>query len=1166
MATKYSDIISIRPGKHAYNIEEETYKEWDSFIPNEQFNNVLRTIIRSVRGNDIDVHKSFWINGTYGTGKSHAAAVIAHLLSDPVEDIRKWVDYEYKEAKFGVLKESIYKLRETKRLLKVCLKGLKNIVHVSHLGPLLQTSVVKALAEDGIELVVETDYDALIKNIRENEVIWNNLIARNLSLSTIASDTGMLINKLENKDAATLQKAREALTNSGFSSNLPLEDIANWLIEIQNKLRESTSYSGLLIVWDEFTEVMEDAVGLSVLKKLQAISEKFMNAENDSFIFLISHPSAFNKFDPETTKQTDGRYLRMKYNMEPVSAFKIMSRKFCITDQHQHDEKRREFYNRYGELPNALIKKSNDVQETTNDLYNLFPIHPGTANLATHYATTIGSSSRSVFEFIGGNEKMKDFLNDAEAYSNGDTITADFLWDFVLAEFNNKLEIYGAVLERYNTNKNRVENQGKAANAIFKAILLLNAFNNVAEDESVIPTEDNIYQLFKGTSYYPAIESVLIWINEEGIIPRAPGNIFSVQFSSLPSHDIAEEKKKLYDVEFRYTSQILNFGDTARIEFEKQYMQMAIRPYVFDFFSEGLNESVVKSNIKRLKKDAKTSELCLVLLYARDNRELGILKQMAEECSKAGVNDDKDLKDIVFIVADTIFGQKEYERFIEYMASYSVSKNHSFIDQAKVHSRHAEEMIKEWMQKAFRGNATIWINGADFQTALKHLTKCLNGTIAPGIYPKSPDALEALRVKAPITFWKPQVSKEIIRKFIFSNNKAELLTLNNSMKPIQHLVQDAIDDNLEWKQDVPKDHPFKAVYDYINNSLNNFISHGNTANAFDFCERFDDLTKPPYGLYNNFASEAMVAFALRKWVNKIYDTVGKPRNANNIADDIISLIKYWETRKPAKLSFKLQTPEEGKLYKELTQMFRLDKAEGYSDISSMNDARYALTQEIERRGYPLWSLKYMTEDFITSQPRLTMNDEVQKLIDNIAEISQMKDMKNVQLVTSTLQLISKYRADFPDILSKENSFKNGFDNFLMQQPDVKLQAGELDDAMLYIKQNLHSTIGYWNEYEVIDRLKDWRLRQLLPPKEPEETDNEEEDDENRNDYFIIDEQKSSIVDEPTNQGYGPASSSEQKKKARDIIHKTNDADELRDIIDKLIDLGNPEVLKIILNR
>ena len=122
----------------------------------------------------------------------------------------------------------------------------------------------------------------------------------------------------------TYQKAKDAQRSANMAILFGQENIGSWLIEIQEKLRRETEYKGLLILWDEFTDVMDDSIGISVLKSLQTIAHKFANEENDSFLFLISHPSAFNKLGNEEIKQTDGRYHRMKYNMESVSAFKIM--------------------------------------------------------------------------------------------------------------------------------------------------------------------------------------------------------------------------------------------------------------------------------------------------------------------------------------------------------------------------------------------------------------------------------------------------------------------------------------------------------------------------------------------------------------------------------------------------------------------------------------------------------------------------------------------------------------------------------------------------------------------------------------------------------------------------------------------------------------------------
>ena len=110
MATKYSDIVDLRSGRSTYYLEDEKEGEWNVFIINDQFNDILRTVIRSVMNNDYDVHKSFWIEGTYGTGKSHAGAVIKHLLCDDIPAIEEWVYEEYKMPQFEALRQSLFAL------------------------------------------------------------------------------------------------------------------------------------------------------------------------------------------------------------------------------------------------------------------------------------------------------------------------------------------------------------------------------------------------------------------------------------------------------------------------------------------------------------------------------------------------------------------------------------------------------------------------------------------------------------------------------------------------------------------------------------------------------------------------------------------------------------------------------------------------------------------------------------------------------------------------------------------------------------------------------------------------------------------------------------------------------------------------------------------------
>ena len=1177
MATTYNDIIKKRPGRAAYSIEEEKDGQWESFIPNEQFNTVLRTVLRSVRGNDIDAHKSFWINGTYGTGKSHAVAVITHLLCDPVDKIQNWVNYEYKEEKFRVIREAIFSLRQNKRLLPVKIEGLCDMSHVSDLPLVLQSAVVKALNEQGLEFAVATDFDELISHIRNNGVIWDNLIERNLTLKSVASTRDKLIAKLLSKDMGTYQKAKDAQRAANLAIVFNTDNVGQWLIEVQEMLRANTDYKGLLILWDEFTDVMEDSVGVPVLKALQTIAQKFANKENDSFFFLISHPSAFNKLGNEETKQTDGRYHRMKYNMEPVSAFKIMSRKLEIVDGPRHQSMCDYFYGTNGQLLDLYTATSNDPAETRKDLQNLFPIHPATANLATHYATVVGSSSRSVFEFIGQNDAMEEFLASEEAFANRETVTADYLWDFVLKVFQEDVQNYGAVTERFNNYRAHLEAAGPAALAVFKGILLLNAFNNISGDNNndlVTPSEDNIINLFLGTQYEPEVEDVLKMFNDEGIIQRAPGGLYSVQFSALPSHEIEELKQSLKNdsSKFLYISKVLQFGDTAANFFKTKCVQKTNRAYTFNFYSEASNDSLLKDSIKRAKREANPSDLFLALMYSKNNAEVAHLRQVADETSKTVLNGEKDFADIVFIVFDSPFGDKEYERFIEYMANYSAAQSHGFLDQLNVHREHAIEMIKEWMLATQRGNAIIYLNGEQIPISVKHLSSQLNNIIAPLIFPKGPDAIEMLRAKAPSTFWKQQVSKEIIRTFVFATSKAEALSVNGPMKPVQYLIQDAVDDNLEWRQDIPAGHPFKVVFDFVQNK----IKYADKSLLFNFAEKFDDLRRPPYGLAANYASAAMVAFALRPWVNKIFDTLGKPLDQMRIVDAVSELFNVWDKGKSSnKLSFKFQTPEEGKLCKALVNTLKLNRLSGYSDISSLKDARFAITSGLlEGKGFPLWSLKYMDDAFCSAHPAIIINDDIRRLFDNIVAICAEKDIRNPALVKDTLDLIDGYRADIPDILSKPGNFENGFFNFLRSQEGIKLQDSELGSAYDFIKKHLESTVGYWSENEVAVTLKDWRIAENEAIEEERRRQEEEErrqkeaEDRKKQEEELkrLKEEAIRAKDKAKQELRGNLTALSKKKvSARELIDNAS-RDMLHDILDEVINLDYEFIVDKILEH
>lgn len=1044
----------------AYNIKNEGPDDWKTFIANDQFNDLLKKTISAVRNNDADSHKAIWVAGTYGSGKSHAGAVLKHLLCDEVKDIVDYVNEEYGEEKYNLLRNSILKLRESKRLFPVNLYGQQAIAHEADLSLQVQKEVIRALKNAGVKLTVQTDFDNYIQHIENEPDLWTMLIANNEVLKSVAPDLKMLKTRLANGDTEVLNRVTMALRNMGINVPIKNSNLKTWIFEVQNELRSLGVYDGLLIIWDEFTDVMRSDLGVPLLKILQEIAEDMMNPENDTYFLFLSHPSALNSLKEAEREQTRGRYHYVIYNMEPVSAFRIMSKKFVIVDKVLYNQRQEYFCSLHQELLSAFASSSTDPAQPQKDLANLFPVHPSTANLATYFAREAGSSSRSVFEFLACDE-VKAFFDNEDAYADKDTVTPNYLWDYVQEYFESDTARFGAVTERYNSHHLAVEAQGDDYLAVFKGILLLNALNNIANNDSVTPSEENIYNLFEGTPIYNNVGEILDYFNEKSIIQRQPNGNFSILFTALPTDEIQKIKEELKLTTFLFAEQVINFGDTAKNFMDKNLSQVA-RPLEFQFFSLTSNEYTLLNKIENFAKNATSYSVLLAFMVGKTRQDIFELKDIINKNKQ-----DERFKNICFVLLESPMGEKEYERFIEYQANATCAQKHGLANQQKTYTKNASEMISGWLGEIRGGNVTFCLRDDELPISGTRLASTINNSIAPAIFTSGPEALEIIRTRSSNTFWRKSSVKATVDNVLSFHTKEDIIAkCGGPAKHVEYLLQDSVDDNLEWKSDISSEHPLKKVCDYIQNVFN----HTNKNQSFNLGDKLIGLTLPPFGLFQSYAPMAMVAFAMRKYADKIFDLNGKPRTANHLVDDIVEMFKAWESGKTSpKLNFMFESKEAGAITKNLIKTFKLNKLPKYSDVSSLTDARWAMTHEYSASvGYPLWSLKYVPE----------CSDENRELIDGIIKvITDSESVKNPQLMSKVAEGL-KNNIDLGNLLLESaNNFETGFKNYVMTLEYINMTEPEFAEAKQFLEGHLEGTIGLWTERGVEDTLKNWRLAQ-----------------------------------------------------------------------------------------
>ena len=1061
MATKYNDIVTLRSMKPAYNIKYEGPDDWKSFIANDQFNDLLRKTISAVRNNDADNHKPIWIAGTYGSGKSHAGAVLKHLLCDSIDKITEYVDEEYHDSKYDLLRNSLMNLRHDTRLFPVNLYGQQDIAHEADLSLQLQKEVKNALKKEGISITVQTDFDNYIQHIENEPAFWEMLIQNNDELRSVAPSTDKLKSRLRSCDTEVLDRMRMALRNGGYSIPLQTANLQNWLFEVQGELRKQGTYKGLLIIWDEFTDIVRSDIGVQLLKILQNIAEAMMSPENDSYFLFLSHPSALNSLKEAERTQTMGRYHYVTYNMETVSAFRIMSKKFKVEDREKYELHRQYFCSILDELLTEFSSSSTDPSQTKADLSNLFPLHPATANLATYFAREAGSSSRSVFEFLACNE-VKAFFDDKEAYANKKTITSDYLWDYVHEYFESDSVRFGAVTERFNSNHVTVEAQGNEYLAVFKGVLLLNALNNIANESSVTPSEENILKLFEGTMLYDNVPAILSYFNEKGIIQRQPDGNYSILYTALPSNEIQGIKDDLRKTTYLYTDEVIVYGGVANAMIDR-WLLKATRQVSFKFFSLSSNEYVLLNKLENFARTALSYSVVLAIFVGRTKQELLELQAIVEKAVK-----DERFQKICFFVVETPMDEKKYERFIEYQANATCAQKHGLADQKETYSKNSEEMISNWMSEIRSGSITWYLHSEQGVISGSKIASALNTNIAPKIFTAGLESLMLIQMRSSNTYWKKASVKATVDSVLSYNTKQEVYDkLVPQAKHVEYLFQDSLDDNLEWKQDVGEEHPLKKVSNYIDSVLKRYRTNNQ---VFNLGEKLLDLTKPPYGLFQSYGPMAMVAFAMRKYVGKIFDTNGKPRTAKHLVDDIVEMFKVWESGKTStKLNFMFESKEAGSITKNLIKRFKLDRLPGYSDVSSLTDARWAMTHEYSASvGYPLWSLKYVPE----------CSDENRELIDGIIKvITDSESVKNPQLMSKVAEGL-KNNIDLGNLLLESaNNFETGFKNYVMTLEYINMIEPEFAEAKQFLEGHLEGTIGLWTERGVEDTLKNWRLAQ-----------------------------------------------------------------------------------------
>ena len=468
---KYNELVTIKKGYNdVFDLASEQAGYWKNFVTNKKFEDNLIKILKVFKSPVDTEHKSIWVQGTYGTGKSHSTSVIKHLLSDPLDEVNDFIN----NLMSSQLRSELLAFRKVRRIFPVVIKGNHNISEASDMNSVIQTEVKRAFKIAGFDLSVKSDFDTMISTLSDSnfDTFVSNLIKHDLS--EYVSSKEELFDALNNEDIGILKIINKNLKK--YNLHAASNNIVAWLSEVRNFLRKENIAQDLVIFWDEFTSLLSISERKSIYSLTQDIAEISTTHDSGVYMFLITHISyestdVYKDMSSNEKEHIRDRFIVLPYEIHYDTTYTILYSALERTNPNELEKLVDERIKRNLEVEECLedvIADTVDKNDSKNKLYGLYPFHPYTAYISTFLARIIGSSERSVFNFL--NDDNVGFI----AFSKNETknipfLTIDVLWDFFFDKFKENPK-YTEIVEIYRKNMDSVKQKGTEYFSLFKSI------------------------------------------------------------------------------------------------------------------------------------------------------------------------------------------------------------------------------------------------------------------------------------------------------------------------------------------------------------------------------------------------------------------------------------------------------------------------------------------------------------------------------------------------------------------------------------------------------------------------------------------------------------------------------------------------------------------------
>lgn len=1036
---------------------ESSNRLWASFIPTNQFCELLQQTMTAVSSSDKFKRKSIWVQGTFGTGKSHASSVVRHLLCDQYED----VNFYFNKIEDPSLRAQVDNFRKNKRFFSVVIKGVEGAYDLPRFSLSLQRQVKEALDAAGhSNIVVKSDFESAVQYVEEHMQYTQDAIDKHEDLKDIAPTPEAVISLLKGNNIQAYMELEEALYKT-VGVPLTTKNVSEWLAEVEHAIEAEGIADGLIIFWDEFTSIME-AIGSDRINVLQNIAEKSQSC--NLFLFLISHrveDQVTTGSKREDVKTMNDRFYTIRYMMDEVSTYKVMRHTFDLKNEDDYSILK---YNRTVKL-NELIDYlcEGGVEDERKSILELFPMHPYSAFLCSKLSDYVGSANRSVVNFMNDDKKgFRKFIADESVYELRGLLTAEWLWDFFYDSFAAN-PLCGAFTSNYQNHIHRVQEAGDDYVRVYKGILLLNTLSTQFATKStdiiarISPNEKSIRGLFADDRLEPKMDDILRFLDTNQIIARDVFGEFKISVSSLNPAEIAKEKEKVA-AQFKTANDFLAYNFAAKTNITKLFTvgDYLIRKCEPQLFSCSDQESVVRAKLNKYTSE-KPNTLHVAIYLAVTEEERRAFENRVKDFSSEFLNS-------IHIIPDEVLSNEARTKFIDLIANHNVAKSHYQESIEKESELAAKQLINKWGNRLVNGSFSLYFNGEQTREGIvNNIYALINKKFSFRVFPKGMEAIKAYRTGVANTFLANKNFPALVLQMLQSPTRDKLVKFSGSDLPAKYIFEEndnhLVDEECRLTSAAITGEAWIAqvcqeVDQCIEDAKKKYVD------KFSLSEIFAPLMRPPFGFFPSRANWVAFAYALRKHKADLFvTTISQPISDEKLSEMIVELFKMWNdghSEASNKLMLRFGSKEESELTQLLYDVFQLQFIKDIPEVKSLSNVRWGINEFcMQKSKYPLWVLTYCDN----------INESRSAIIKLLIEVLEADQNPDIAKIKNLYRLINGEKMDIAQLVSNPNNYENGFLNFINSMKNVKIQRDWWNELVEEIS-HLQSEVAFRKESDV----------------------------------------------------------------------------------------------------